>query len=101
MPTRRRTPPTGRTSSSDGGPPMVNPAPEHVELDTAGGTVYALLERWKWPGADQHSTTLVLQPANGSGEPGGQPCTPTRHRLNSAEVKAPAARLTEPASWIP
>lgn len=68
---------------------------QHVELDTPGGTVYALIEDWVWPGRERTSKVLTLQPANGSGEPGGQACVPERHPLNVPLVDKLIARHPE------
>lgn len=67
----------------------IDPAkvPVHVELDTPGGIVYALIEDWRSDSDQPTRKVLALQPANGSGEPGGQPCVPTRHRLNAPEME--------------
>jgi hypothetical protein len=61
--------------------------PLHVELDTPGGIVYALIEDWRSHADEAARKVLTLQPASGSGEPGGQPCVPTRHRLAAPEVE--------------
>lgn len=61
----------------------------HQELETPGGLVYALIEERHThpdPDLDRPRKVLALQPANGSGEPTGQPCLPERLELGHPRV---------------
>ena len=65
---------------------MTTEVARHRELETPGGLVYAQIEDWRDHPDQPSRKVLALQPAEGSGEPTGQPCHAERLPLGHPRV---------------